>query len=90
MGYCSKCIDRYYLKNRQCHTVSILCGGYNIYNGECLSCNSEWFDLQDGQCIQLNSIVEGCSRYEGPFCAECKSGYYFSSYTCVKINKHCV
>lgn len=89
-GHCSQCIDRYYLKDRSCHHVSILCGGYHKYTGECLSCNSEYFDLQDGECVQLNAIIEGCSKYEGPFCSQCKLGYYYSLYNCFKVDINCI
>ena len=88
-GFCRRCRDRFYLKEIRCQAVSILCAKYNIYTGECLSCNSEYFNLQNGTCVQLNAIIEGCSRYEGPFCAECERGYYYDFFDCIKIDRNC-
>lgn len=89
-GECSKCLDRYYLQNGSCKDVSILCGNYDMGTGDCLSCTSPFFNLQKGKCIQLNSIIEGCTRYEGPFCVECTKEYYAYAYTCMRIDPFCV
>ena len=68
-GQCTQCLYRHYLKDGVCTPVSILCGSYDRTTGGCTSCNSEYFNLQGGECVQLLRIVEGCSGYQGPYCA---------------------
>ena len=74
----------------KCEAVSLLCQQYDQNTGECLSCVSSFYNLQNGACVVLASIVAGCERYEGPYCADCIEGYIFQAYTCVKIDPDCI
>lgn len=48
-GTCSKCINFFYLKDRQCARVSPSCETYHNQTGDCLTCVNG-FKLNQGKC----------------------------------------
>lgn len=45
------CPDRYYIKFQQCLPVDPLCGNYDLYTGDCTSCQDPFnYQLISGKC----------------------------------------
>ena len=68
-GICTSCNSGFFLQNKACSRVSVLCASSNPTSGICLTCITG-YNLINGVCYDLNCLNQVENR-----CLECKTSF---------------